>query len=145
MFTSYDGGNKMKFYSRLKKYKASNCEFDCKTQISTSYRWWQVSRRVKGLMLFNGYTYSQSTSRHQSKIRSLLDELGIKIDLYVQAPKGLQDLDSAISYHNSIIETLKKEILNPRSKKEKNEWRLATIIDNKNIVNKLIELTKQVE
>lgn len=130
----------MKYFKRLRQYKASNVKFDCTTQVSTSYDWWLVTRRVKGQMLFNWYSYSSSTRKHQHKLCSLLRELGIKIDLEIQSPRGLQDLEGAITYHQGIINEMQTAILNPRSRKETNKGRLEQILTNKKIIDKLKEL-----
>lgn len=44
---------------------------------ANSFRWWNILDNKKGLYIFNNYGYSSFTSRHQSKIRSLMNELGL--------------------------------------------------------------------
>lgn len=80
----------MKFYKRLGIYKASNVEFNPDTLSAYSYNWWRFVAKVDGKVVFNNYRYSASTSKHQSKVRALLNELGIKIDYYMPIPKGIQ-------------------------------------------------------
>jgi len=80
----------MKYFKRLETYKASNVTYDPKTEIANSYNWWQFVKRIEGKLVFNNYNYSISTCKHQSKVRSLLNDLGIKIDVILAAPKGLQ-------------------------------------------------------
>lgn len=79
----------MKYYSRSKIYKASNVTFNAETCEAYSYGWWKFVARINGFVVFNNYRYSNSTSKHQSKVRSLMSELGIKIDLYVSTNCGL--------------------------------------------------------
>lgn len=79
----------MKYYKRLGIYKASNVTFDPKTLEAHSYRWWKFVAVVEGKVIFNNYRYSVSTSKHQRKVRQLLFELGIKIDISMPLPKGI--------------------------------------------------------
>lgn len=80
----------MKYFSRLKLYKAASCTFDPTTCDAFSYRWWRFVARVDGLVIFNSYRYSVSTSKHQRKVRGILHDLGIKIDVYLQLPRGIR-------------------------------------------------------
>lgn len=79
----------MKYYSRLGLYKAPNVTFNPKTKQAYSYRWWRFVDVINGAVVFNEYRYSNSTSGHQSKVRRTMEALGIKIDLYVSVPSGL--------------------------------------------------------
>lgn len=71
-------------------YKASNVTFDPKTMVATSYIWWHFVKVIEGKVIFNDYRYSPTTGRHQTKVRRLMQELGIKIDITLPIPKGLQ-------------------------------------------------------
>ena len=113
----------MRYYKTLKKYKASNLSFDCRTTTALSYNWWEFVKVINGLVVFNDYRYSPTTQRHQSKISCLLDYLHIDVDLIIECPDGLQNLHSGVIYYNHQIEELTKEICNPRSNKIKNEYR----------------------
>jgi hypothetical protein len=108
----------MKYYSRLKLYKASNVYFNPETCQAYSYNWWRFVDRIKGKVVFNGYTYSSSTSKHQSKVRSVLASKGIKIDFYIEAPRGLQDLDAALAYTYRQYFEAKAKLLNPKRLKK---------------------------
>lgn len=81
----------MKFMKRKQIYQASsyNVTFDPKTCSAFSYKWWKFVGIVEGKVIFNNYRYSVSTSKHQSKVRSLLNELNIKIDIEMPLPRGL--------------------------------------------------------
>src|SRR5574338_865594 len=119
----------MRYYSRLKQYKNSSGTnvFNAVTQIATSYDWWIYLKRINGRLVFNNYTYSNTTAKHQSKMRQLLRQLGLEIDLFIEAPNGLQDLNSAIQYYNYKIKKLDEAIDNPKSKNETNVERLKKI------------------
>lgn len=79
----------MKYMKRSGIYKASNVTFNPKTIEAYSYVWWKFVGVVEGKVVFNNYRYSKSTSKHQSKVRQLLQELGIKIDILMPVPRGL--------------------------------------------------------
>jgi hypothetical protein len=81
----------MKYFKRLKLYKANNgnCIFNPETGDAHSYRWWRFLAIVDGVVFFNDYRYSSMTTKHQWKVRHLLNELGIKIDVVAPFPKGI--------------------------------------------------------
>jgi len=108
----------LKFYSRLNMFKGNNVSFNPKTKTAKSYNWWEFVKVIGGKLVFNHYHYSQSTSKHQSKVRNLLDQLNIPVDIYVEAPKGLQNLDDSIKYMGRRIATLELE----QSKGKKKSW-----------------------
>lgn len=110
----------MKFYKRLNLYKASNVSFDPESMEAHSYAWWRFTEIINGKLVFNSYRYSPSTGKHQSKVRSLLSSLGHSIDLFIEAPQGLQQLDSAIRLYERRITDLEAEIKKPGTRKAKN-------------------------
>ncbi len=73
----------MKYSKRLKVYKANNLVLNPETMTAFSYDWWQFLARINGKVVFNSHRYSVSTAKHQHKVRGVLSELGIKVDLYV--------------------------------------------------------------
>lgn len=112
--------------------------FNLETCEAHSYRWWKFVAKVEGLVVFNSYNYSNSTSKHQSKIRSLLDQLNIKIDLFVQIPKGinsssLQDLlltqDEYLS-EKFLRDEEKKITRNERAKQRRFKKKLEHYLEN---------------
>jgi hypothetical protein len=117
----------MKLNNRSGLYGASNVVFNPTTCEAHSYGWWKFVTRINGLVVFNGYNYSNSTVKHQYKVRRLLDTLGVRVDLEIEAPKGLQDLDSAISLYEQRIQALKAEINTPRTQAKKNAERRDAI------------------
>lgn len=72
-------------------YQGSNYKviFNPKTLEAFSYKWWRFVAVVEGKVIFNNYRYSNSTSNHQRKVRSLLGELGIKIDIAMPLSRGI--------------------------------------------------------
>jgi hypothetical protein len=80
----------MKYYPRLKQYKASNVAYDIESEIATSYKWYVLAKRIKGHMVVNTYNYSSTTIKHMYKIFKLFRELGIEYTT-IEAPRGLQN------------------------------------------------------
>lgn len=105
----------------------SNVTFDPKECLAVSYGWWIFVQRIRGKVVFNPFSYSNTTVRHQYKVRQLLTSLGVEIDYYISAPRGLQDLDSAISYYENEIASLREEIEKPRTHERKNAERRSQI------------------
>ena len=79
----------MKYMKRAKIYKSNNVTFNPETCEAHSYKWWKFVHRVDGVVIFNNHNYSNTTSKHQSKVRSLLNELNIKIDIIAPFPGGI--------------------------------------------------------
>lgn len=120
----------MRHYKRSNEYRASNVTFNPETKQAYSYGWWRFVDVINGKVVFNNYSYSVSTSGHQSKVRSLLRSLGIQIDLFIEAPCGLQDRDlynEVKKHYQDKIDTLRAEIAAPRSRKVTNGRRLDDI------------------
>lgn len=120
----------MKYFTRTNTYKASNVSFDANTLTALSYNWWEFVKVINGLLIFNNFNYSATTGRHQHKVRRLLGSLGIRIDIEIAAPLGLQNINSAITYYMLNIEDLKEKIANPRSNRKKNIERQQDILKN---------------
>ena len=124
------GVNTMKHFKRANLLKSSTVTFDPSTTMAYSYGWWCFVKPINGLIVFNDYRYSPSTGKQQGKVRSLLDTLGIKVDLYVECPEGLQDsnyLESITSHYMDKISELQAAMLKPRSQKKKNLERTEQI------------------
>ena len=117
----------IKYFKRLNVFKASNVTFDPTTIEATSYDWWSFVKVINGKVVFNNYTYSSSTSKHQHKVSSLMRQLGIKIDMEIASPNGLQSLNSAIEHYKYLIGKLETQMANPKSHKAKNIERLKEI------------------
>lgn len=79
----------MKLIKRTGIYKASNATFDPKKLEAFSYSWWKFVGVVEGKVVFNNFRYSPTTATHQYRVRQLMAELGIRIDLEIPVPVGL--------------------------------------------------------
>lgn len=75
-------------------YKASNVTFDSLTKKAYSYNWWRFVDVIEGVTVFNTYYYSNTTARHQYKVRRLMHNLGIKIDISLSVSGSLSDYDT---------------------------------------------------
>lgn len=138
----------MKYYKRANIYKASNVVFACETQTATSYSWWVFLKKFKShgknILVLNTYNYSNTTTKHQYKLKSLLNDLGIRVDEFVEAPQGLQCISSATIFYNTRIMELTREINKRGSHKIKNSARAAQIESYKQKI-KLIKSLKDIQ
>lgn len=110
----------MKFYPKAGVYKASNVCFDPEEVSAYSYQWWKFVTRIGPLTVFNSYPYSNTTRRHQWKVKSLMRSLGIDIHADIEVPRGVGADDwaqGAINLYQERIETLKQEMLKGRPSK----------------------------
>ncbi len=120
----------MKFMKRAGIFKASNVTFNPETCQAYSYNWWRFVDIVNGKVIFNNYNYSPSTCKHQSKVRSVLESQGVKIDFFVKAQGGLQRdswKDQAVNHLSEQIQELETILSNPRRKKALDEGRLTSL------------------
>jgi hypothetical protein len=120
----------LKVLKRTGIFKATNVEFNPIAMEATSYNWWYFVKRIKGKIVFNNYSYSNCTSRYQYKVSSVMDQLGIKVDVEIKAPKGLQDLNSALAHYEAKNCELMGQINRPRSHKKTNAYRVLEIKAN---------------
>lgn len=65
------------------------CYFDPFRMVATSYGWWRFIQLKDGKLIFNNYSYSSETSKHQRQALDVLAILGIKVDHFVYFPTGL--------------------------------------------------------
>jgi hypothetical protein len=110
----------MKYFKRANLYKASNVSFSPETCEARSYDWWVFTKMINGKLVFNNHSYSSSTIKHLYKVRSLLSDLGLKIDLVVNARCGLQNDEwktQAVASVASEIESINKALASTRRKK----------------------------
>ncbi len=124
----------MKYFKTLNLYKNSTgtCKLNPSTMESYSYDWYQVTRMIDGVLVFNAYNYSSSTIKHQYLIRHQLDELGYREYIEIECPQGLQNLDSAIGYYNSKIKEIETKMI--KGTKKKNIERLSEIEQLKSMI-----------
>jgi hypothetical protein len=78
----------MKFYKKLGIYKNSTetCTFDPVSKESFSYNWFKITEVRQGKLIFNNYSYSMTTRKHQTEVLRLLNR---EPDIIVEAPEGL--------------------------------------------------------
>lgn len=120
----------MKLMKRANIYKASNVTFNPETCEAVSYDWWTFAKMVNGKLVFNDHGYSNTTRKHQSKVRGLLRELGLEIDLTVDVPGGLQrDTwgEQALASLQSRIDTIMGQLNNTRRKKALDAERIQAL------------------
>lgn len=129
----------MKYFKKLKLYKASNVVFNPENKVATSYNWWIFLGYVNGKLVFNDHAYSTTTMRHQRLVKGVLSDLGIKPDLIIDShlslsPEALRD---AIQRLKNASESSMQEIDKPRSHKKKNEERFQQVMNNKAQIKKI--------
>lgn len=113
----------LKFRARAGIYSNStgSLTFEPNTITAHSYRWWKFVAVVEGKVVFNNYRYSVSTSKHQGLVRRLLEQLGIKIDLELPLPQGINS-DSLATLIETAEEHLCDQFLSEESKRmDRNE------------------------
>lgn len=76
-------------------FYSSNVTWDATKRVAKSYGWWEFVKPIGGKLVFNTYGYSMSTRRHQRKVENHISNTFTKVDEYIEAPNGLQDLESA--------------------------------------------------
>lgn len=139
----------MKYYTKLNAYKASNVKLCMNEFQACSYGWWIFLKPINGVLVFNNYNYSKTTTQHQHKVTMLLNEVkqksGIQDVLVVETSKSLHNDDAlkdAIETINNSIKELMQTIARPKTKQKKNIDRMNTIehlIRKKHSIQSLIE------
>lgn len=81
---------------RNEQFKGCNGKavFDPIAMHATSYDWWVFVKRIKGKVVFNAHRYSVTTGGHQGSVRSILESLGVKIDLEVETRASLDAFET---------------------------------------------------
>ncbi len=122
----------MKYFKKLKLYKASNVVFNPESKVATSYNWWKFLGYVNGVLVFNDHKYSTTTMRHQRLVKAVLQDLGVKPDLVIDSRQSLSEgaLSDAIERLKLESEALMQEIDKPRSQKKKNAERFNQVMFN---------------
>lgn len=104
-------------------YYASNVQWDPVKRVATSYGWWEFVKPIGGKLVFNDYGYSVSTRRHQAKVRRHIEGTFTKVDAYIEAPRGLQDLAASERHYVQKILEVEAAIAKKGSRKTTNEVR----------------------
>jgi hypothetical protein len=89
----------MKYYPSKKLFLASNVTFSAERIEAYSYSWWKFVAIIDGLVVFNNYRYSTTTSGHQWKVRKLMQDLRIRVDIEAPFREGLQELPKDKPYN----------------------------------------------
>lgn len=112
------------------------CTFNPDTLEAYSYDWWLFTKVIKGKLLFNNYSYSSATTRHQFEVRHLLKEMGLEIYLEVEVSRGLQSEGFNKILDNFYLKmfTLEAEVKNPSIKNK--ESRIFDINEIKENIKK---------
>jgi hypothetical protein len=137
----------MKFYKTLNQYKASNVMFDVDTLKAFSYQHWCFVREVNGKLVFNNHAYSNTTQRHQQKVRRLLDSLGLTIDLEVDSRPSLNSSDwqeASIKSLEYKIKEVQAQLENPKRHKRLDRERLDRIAELKSEMRVLVEFLESI-
>ena len=116
----------MPYQTKNKLFKTKNNCFNPETCEAHSYNWWKYVSKIKGKIVFNNHNYSMTTNKHQSEMRRLLDQLGIKVFLYVDMH------DSLTSFESKALISMYKKLFNlelklTKGKKDLQKTRLNEI------------------
>jgi hypothetical protein len=129
----------MPYQARNRVFKGSNGKntFNPLTFEAHSYGHWCYVKKIKGRVVFNAYRYSSTTTGHQWQMRSLLKELGIKIDLEVNTSQSLCNFkaEALKPMYREIFE-LEIALKRKNSKPESNKWRKVVIVRRKSDIRK---------
>jgi hypothetical protein len=133
----------MKWSKKREQFEAANVTLKLEPIEAYSYGWWKFVSVINGFVVFNDYNYSPTTGRHQYKVRRMLEEKGIKIDLEVKTHLGLngnsrynygKELDalkSAIESDLNEIKELEEILANTRRKKALDDEMKEKIVELK--------------
>ena len=91
-------------------------------------------------MIFNWYNYSPTTRMHQHKIWNFLRHRGYNF-ICIEAPDGLQNLQSAANHYEDMIKDLKEKIAKKGSRRANNIERKIEIKEHEqklDFIKKLI-------
>jgi hypothetical protein len=85
-----DHKSEFRFWKVRKQiFEGSNWSFDPSELYAESYDWWPMLMVVRGKLVRNTHSYSNSTGRHQAKLNTLLNQLGIVPDLTISVRASL--------------------------------------------------------
>jgi hypothetical protein len=110
-----------------KQFEKSNLTYCPETGRGYSYNWYRIVDNIGGKVVLNTHVYSRTTAKHIRDIRHLLRELNIKIDVEIEAPRGLGNHDAVKRHYASMVDEHKCKIAAKGSRKIKNEERQKII------------------
>lgn len=117
----------LRWVKRRKQFEKSNLTYCPETGRGYSYEWYRIVDRIDGKVVLNTYKYSSTTVRHVDDIRALLRSLQIKIDVEIEAPRGLSNYASIQRHYASMTDEHKAKIIAKGSHKAKNQERQKII------------------
>ena len=136
----------MKYFKRANLWKASNVTFSPEKIEATSYDWWVFVKVIEGKTVFNSYRYSNTTSRHQFKVRNLMREQGIEIDVTVSFRPNLKGVETLSQLgqiqgeqteRNKIIAEAKRQDRNRKARERAAAKRVTTREDADKLFGRL--------
>lgn len=86
-----------RYRKRTNDFVGRSWDLDLNTMTGHSYRWYKLVKKINGRVVLNSYRYSHSTSKHIGHVETILRAMNIKY-IRVEAPRGLQDLSTALEY-----------------------------------------------
>lgn len=116
-----------RWYSRLKVYKGKHFYFDPSTKEARSYDWYSMLHDFDGVLVVNTCNYSSTTAKDFSKLYTCLGHEGLKPRYRIYAPRGLNNLEYALAWHDAEICRIRTAMAAKGSWKRKNVERLRTI------------------
>ena len=108
----------MKFNSKVGAYRAANVYFHPEKLVATSYDWWTFVKRIDGHTVFNSYGYSNTTRRHQYRVREVMRDLGLVIDREVRVPSSLSNFDNMMEIIAAHDKAEAKRLADERKKRD---------------------------
>ncbi len=67
---------------------------DVVNKTATSYDWWVFLKEFDGILVFNNYSYSNTTAKHQRDVRRKLRELNIEVNEWVSFVDSLDKFET---------------------------------------------------
>jgi len=130
----------LKYMVRADEYKSSNVYYSVPGEFAVSYGWWRFVSRINGVLIFNTLRYSPSTGKHQSKVMSLLDSLGLeyyRVETRLSLSEGTVALESCIKNLEDDNTEMQKAIDKKGNRKTTNIRRAKKIELNKTEIKTL--------
>lgn len=119
---------------------ASNNTLNLATMQAHSYGHWCYFRIIDGLAVFNDYRYSNTTARHQHRMRQLLRKLGIAVAVTIETHGSigyysLRDVQSTLDEMYRGLEADLATCKRAKSMKLDNIiWRMGEVRDSMELV-----------
>lgn len=130
----------LKYFKRSDSYQNSTGTLRInKDKVAYSYVWYKLGMLLSdGTYLINNFNYSSTTIKHYYKlVRHVRDKVSTNI-VFIEAPKGLNNLNQALEYNHNKFMRIKTELANPR-KRQITKDRLRTELVELESKIKLIE------